>query len=147
MVRDGRVSGSVILLVFLTAYKRYNALIINYGGYDGPETARLWTTWLRYPCSAVIYACVYAIFLATLHQLFHQLPNLVDMVRNMLPKESPFSADLEALSKDIGLLSPILAVGLLTWGVEKYRKTSAVDRKIRCFDSIRMSVLAACRRR
>jgi hypothetical protein len=127
------VAALCYLLVFLTAYKRYNALIINYGGHDGPETARPWTTWLRYHCSAVIYACVYAIFLATLYQLFHQHPILVDMVRKMLPKESPFSADLETLSKDIGLLSPILAVGLLTWGAEKYRKTTAVDRKIRYF--------------
>ena len=127
------VAALCYLLVFLTAYKRYNALIINYSGYDAPGTARPWTTWLRYHCSAVIYACVYAIFLATLYQLFHQHPILVDMVRKMLPKESPFSANLETLSQDIGLLSPILAVGLLTWGAEKYRKTTAVDRKIRYF--------------
>ena len=127
------VAALCYLLVFLTAYKRYNALIINYGSYDAPETARPWTTWLRYHCSAVIYACVYAIFLATLYQLFHQHPILVDVVKKMLAENSPFSEALERLGKDIGLLSPILAVGLLTWGAERYRKTTAVDRKIRYF--------------
>lgn len=121
------------LLIFITAYKRYNTLIINHGSYDAPETARPWTTWLRYHGSAVIYACMYAIFFAALYQLFHQHPVLVDAAKKLLAKDNPLHPALETLGEDIKLLSPILSVVLLTWGAEKYRKTTAADRKLRYF--------------
>jgi signal transduction histidine kinase len=121
------------VLIFLTAYKRYNALIINYGSYDAPKTARPWTTWLRYHGSAVIYACVYAVFFATLYQLFHQHPVLVDAAKKLLAKDSALPSAIEGISEDIKLLSPVLSVVLLTWAAEKYRKTTAADRKIRYY--------------
>lgn len=62
------VASLCYLLIFLTAYKRYNTLIINHGSYDAPETARPWTTWLRYHGSAVIYACMYPKVLTALHR-------------------------------------------------------------------------------
>jgi hypothetical protein len=127
------VASLCYLLIFLTAYKRYNALIINYGAYDAPETARPWTTWLRYHGSAIIYACVYAIFFAVLYQLFHRHPLLIDAAKKVLGNDNPFAASLEEIGKDIKLLSPVLALILLTWGAEKYRKTTAADRRLRYF--------------
>jgi hypothetical protein len=127
------VASLCYLLIFLTAYKRYNTLIINYGAYDAPETARPWTTWLRYHGSAVIYACLYAIFFTTLYQLFHKHPVLIDAAREMLGDENPFGKSLAKLGTDMKLISPILAFILLTWGAEKYRKTAAADRKLRYY--------------
>ena len=102
------VAALCYLLIFLTAYRRYNALIINYGSYDAPKTARPWTTGLRYHGSAVIYACLYAVFFTVIYQLFHQHPILIKAAKDLLAKDNTFPDAFQGISKDINLLSPIL---------------------------------------
>jgi hypothetical protein len=121
------------LLIFLTAYKRYDSLIINFGPYDAPKTARPWTTWLRYHGSAVIYSCMYLIFFAILYQLFSKHPTLVSWATDFFGKDNTFIKALGGIDKDLKLISPILALILLTWGAEKYRKATAADRKLRYY--------------
>lgn len=127
------IAGVCYTLIFVTAYKRYNSLIMNFGAYDAPETARPWTTWLRYHSSAVIYACLYAVFFAVLYQLFHKHPLLIDMARNLIGEQNPLGQTLTEINEDLKLVSPIMALIMLVWGAEKYRKTTAVDRKLRNF--------------
>jgi MFS family permease len=120
-------------LVFLTAYKRFNTLIINYGAYDAPETARPWTTWLRYHAAAAIYACMYAVAYAVLYQLLHRHPVLINAAIDWVGRDNPAGKTLAELGQDIKLIIPILALLLLILGAEKYRRTSAVDRKLRYY--------------
>lgn len=140
------IAGVCYALIFLTAYERYNSLIRTFGGYDAPETARPWTTGMRYHSSAVIYSSLYAIFLAVLYQLFHQYPLLVNAARKMIGAENVFGKTLNDIGEDMKLISPILCLILLTWGAEKYQRTAMVDRKLRIFFQRLGSIPAAASR-
>jgi signal transduction histidine kinase len=120
-------------LIFLTAYKRFNSLITNYGTYDAPDRARPWTTWVRYHAAAAIYACLYAALFAILYQLFHRHPQLIEAAAGLLGQESAAAELIEKLDSEMNLISPLMALVFLSWGAEKYRRTAAVDRRLRYF--------------
>lgn len=121
-------------LVFVSAYKRFDSLIMHYGAYDAPETARPWTTLLRYHAAAMIYACLYAIFFAAIYQLFHQHPKLIDAATSAVGADSAAGQFLSRIGgEDAKLISPILALIILTLCAEKYRKSASYDRRLRFF--------------
>ncbi len=131
------------LLIFLSAYKRFNALIMNHGTYDAPETARPWTTWLRYHSAAAIYACLCAIIFALLYQLFHKHPALISACMGLLANSAPSEEFLKNIQEDMKLISPILALILLTLAAEKYRRTTEIDRKLRYYFQLLGSIPGA----
>jgi hypothetical protein len=106
---------------------------MHYGTYDAPDAARPWTTWLRYHAAAMIYACLYALLFAVAYQLFYHYPALINSAIGLVADNKPANAFLNDLGKDMKLVSTILPLILLTWAVEKYRKATEVDRKLRSF--------------
>jgi hypothetical protein len=91
------------VFIFLTAYKRFNSLTMNFGTYDAPETARPWTTWLRYHAAAAIYACLYGALFGGLYNLFNQHPLLIDAAMELVGQNNQAGILLGKLNQDMKL--------------------------------------------
>ena len=98
------------LLIFVTSYNRFNALAENYGPYDAPETARPWTTWLRYHAAAAIYTCLFSLLFAVVYKLITLHPGLLTAIAEGIGAKGLFAKFKNNLSDDVQLLGPVFTL-------------------------------------
>ncbi len=127
------IAGVCYALVFIAAYKRFDSLTMNYGSYDAPDSARPWTTYLRYHAAAAIYSSLYAVFLAVIYQILLRYPVLIDAAKTFAGENGALGQFLSTLDTNENVVSPILALVLLTLGADRYRKSVTFDKKLRYY--------------
>ena len=131
------------VLLFAT-YRRFNTLTEDYAALDAPETARPWTTWLRYHAAAAVYYCLFATLFAMLFNIFIRHPDLFRFAAKKLIPKLITEEEVTALLKDIkpqtDWMVPLASLLFLTLGVQKIRKFHNWDRSVRrrfqCLGSI-----------
>ena len=122
------------LLILTIAYNRFNALAVDYQTYDAPETARPWTTWLRYHAAAATYFCLFAGLFASIYSLLHRYPALIDIaVSNNPILNTKLKSALVEIKEESSLMVPLLSLILITVGGKKIALIANCDRKIRYF--------------